>query len=291
MMNFVKMQGAGNDFVVMEAAGDEHDWPRLAIAMCDRRFGVGADGLLLALRSSHAEIGMRVFNSDGSEAEMCGNGIRCLAKYAVEKGLVKPADGRFSIETMAGVVSVEGSGEGGKVDRVRVGMGVPRLTPEEIPVLVHRETPLVNLPLEVWRTTAADVTSRDILPVTCVSMGNPHAVLFVTLPVKEFPLEGVGPRVAEHPQFPRGVNFEVARVIDRSHIEARVWERGAGLTLACGSGACAVMVAARLQGLVDDIVDITLPGGTLRLEWDGKGIVYLTGPAVTVFSGRWLLEV
>jgi diaminopimelate epimerase len=288
-MNFVKMQGAGNDFVVTEAAGDEHDWPQLAIAMCDRRFGVGADGLLLALRSSHAEIGMRVFNSDGSEAEMCGNGIRCLAKYAVEKGLIKPADGRFSIETMAGVVSVEVNGEGGRVDRVRVGMGVPRLTPEDIPVLVHRETPLVNLPLEVWRGGAADVSAREILPVTCVSMGNPHAVLLVTLPIKDFPLQEVGPRVAEHPQFPRGVNFEVARVIDRSEIEARVWERGAGLTLACGSGACAVMVAARLQGLVDDVVDITLPGGTLTLEWDGKGIVYLTGPAVTVFGGYWLL--
>jgi len=288
-MNFVKMQGAGNDFVVTEAAGDERDWPRLATAMCDRRFGVGADGLLLALRSSPAEIGMRVFNSDGSEAEMCGNGIRCLAKYAVEKGLVKPTDGRFSIETMAGVVSVEVNGEGGRVDRVRVGMGVPRLTPEDIPVLVHRETPLVNLPLEVWRGGAADVSAREILPVTCVSMGNPHAVLLVTLPVKDFPLEDVGPRVAAHPQFPRGVNFEVARVIDRKQIEARVWERGAGLTLACGSGACAVIVAARLQGLVDDVVDITLPGGTLTLEWDGKGIVYLTGPAVSVFTGYWLL--
>jgi diaminopimelate epimerase len=289
MMNFVKMHGAGNDFVVMEAAGDEHDWPRLATTMCDRHFGVGADGLLLALRSSHAEIRMRVFNSDGSEAEMCGNGIRCLAKYAVEKGLVKPADGRFSIETMASVVSVEVSGEGGKVDRVRVGMGVPGLTPEEIPVLVHRETPLVNLPLEVGRGSTAGDSTRDILPVTCVSMGNPHAVQFVNQPVADFSLEEVGPRVAEHPQFPRGVNFEVARVIDRSHIEARVWERGAGLTLACGSGACAVMVAARLQGLVDDAVDITLPGGTLTLEWDGKGIVYLTGPAVTVFTGEWLL--
>ena len=286
-MNFVKMQGAGNDFVVMEAAGDEHDWPQLAIAMCDRHFGVGADGLLLALRSSHAEIQMRVFNSDGSEAEMCGNGVRCLAKYAVEKGLVKPTDGRFRIETMAGIVSVEVS-SAGKVDQVRVGMGIPRLSPEEIPVLVHRETPLVNLPLEVWRRDP-DVSARDILPVTCVSMGNPHAVLFVTLPVKDFPLEEVGPRVAEHPQFPQGVNFEVARVIDRTQIETRVWERGAGLTLACGSGACAVIVAARLQGFVDDVVDITLPGGTLTLEWDGKGIVYLTGPAVSVFSGYWLL--
>ncbi len=291
MISFVKMQGAGNDFVVMEAAGDEHDWPRLATAMCDRHFGIGADGLLLVLRSSHAEIRMRVFNPDGSEAEMCGNGVRCLAKYAVEKELVKSAEGRFKIETATGVVSVEVSGKGDRVDRVRVGMGVPGLTPEEIPVLVHRETPLVNLPLEVWRVSAADVTSKDILPVTCVSMGNPHAVLLVTLPVKDFPLEDVGPKVAEHPQFPRGVNFEVARVIDRNQIEARVWERGAGPTLACGSGACAVMVAARLQGLVDDVVDITLPGGTLTLEWDGKGIVYLTGPAVAVFNGEWLLGV
>lgn len=284
-MQFVKMQGAGNDFVLVEATGDERDWPRLAMAICDRHYGIGADGLLLVMPSRLADVRMRVLNPDGSEAEMCGNGVRCLAKYAVEKGLAKPSDGRFAIETAAGVVSVEVSGEGGKVDEVRVGMGVPRLAPEEIPVLSDGQAPLVNLPLEVDRGS-----TREIIPVTCVSMGNPHAVQLVNSPVAGYPLEDIGPRVATHPLFPRGVNFEVARVIDRKHVEARVWERGAGLTLACGSGACALMVAARLQGLVDDVVDITLPGGTLRLEWDGKGIVYLTGPAATVFSGEWLLE-
>ncbi len=284
-MKFVKMHGAGNDFAVIEATGDEHDWPRLAIAMCDRHFGVGADGILLALPSERAAIRMRVFNPDGSEAEMCGNGVRCLAKYAVEKGLVKPADNRFSLETTAGVVSIEVNTTGGKVDRVRVGMGAPRLTAEEIPVLADREPPLVNLPLEIERGA-----TREILAVTCVSMGNPHAVQFISQPVAGYPLEEVGPIVATHPLFPRGTNFEVARVIDKKRIEARVWERGAGLTLACGSGACAIMTAARLQGLVDDIVDITLPGGTLRLEWDGTGDIYLSGPAVTVFSGEWLID-
>ena len=279
------MQGAGNDFVLVEATGDEHDWPRLAVAVCDRHYGIGADGLLLVMPSGQAAVRMRVLNPDGSEAEMCGNGVRCLAKYAVEKGLAKPADGSFAIETAAGVVSVEVSGEGDKIDKVRVGMGVPRLAPEEIPVLSDAKPPLVNLPLEV-----ESGTTRRIIPVTCVSMGNPHAVQLITAPVAEYPLDEIGPRVATHPLFPRGVNFEVARVIDRKHVEARVWERGAGLTLACGSGACALMVAAHLQGLVDNVVDITLPGGTLTLEWDGKGSVYLTGPAATVFSGEWLLE-
>ncbi|MGD0765003.1 MAG: diaminopimelate epimerase [Dehalococcoidia bacterium] len=284
-MNFVKMHGTGNDFVLVEARGDERDWPRLAVAVCDRHYGIGADGLLLVMPSQQADVRMRVLNPDASEAEMCGNGVRCLAKYAVEKGLVKPADGRFAIETAAGVVTVEVSGEGGMIDKVRVAMGVPRLAPEEIPVLSDARPPIVNLPLEVETGTA-----RRILAVTCVSMGNPHAVQFVSEPVAAYPLEEIGPRVAAHPLFPRGTNFEVARVIDRRHLEARVWERGAGLTLACGSGACAMMVAARLQGLVDDVVDITLPGGTLRLEWDGKESIHMSGPAVTVFSGDWPLE-
>ncbi len=284
-MRFVKMQGTGNDFVLVEATGDEEDWPRLAVAICDRHYGVGADGLLLAMPSQWAALPggqpglrMRVLNPDGSEAEMCGNGIRCLAKYAVERGLIKTEDGRFNIETMGGPVTVEVSGEEGKVDQVRLGMGRPRLAPEEIPVLVEGAPPIKNLSLNV---------DGQNLVVTCVSMGNPHAVHFTDQPVADYPLEQIGPRVAEHPLFPRGANFEVARAIDRKRIEARVWERGAGPTLSCGSGACAVMVAAHLHGMVDDVVDITMPGGSLGLEWDGIGEVYLTGAAVTVFSGEW----
>ena len=284
-MHFVKMHGTGNDFILIEAKGDERDWPRLAMAMCDRHFGVGADGILLVLPSDKAAIRMRVLNPDGTEPEMCGNGIRCLAKYAVERGLVKPKDGRFDVETGAGVLTLQVFGDGRTVDKVRVGMGKPRLTAGEIPVLVNADPPLVNIPLEL-----VDGASRQVLPVTAVSIGNPHAVHFAQQPVSAFPLAQIGPAVAFHPLFPNGANFEVARVLDRRSVEARVWERGAGPTLACGTGASAIMVAARLQGMVDRVVDITLPGGVLTLEWDGEGEVFMTGPAVAVFEGEWLLD-
>jgi diaminopimelate epimerase len=284
-MRFVKMHGTGNDFILVEARGDERDWPRLAVALCDRHFGIGADGLLLVLPSDKAPLRMRVLNPDASEAEMCGNGIRCLAKYAVERGLVQPRDGRFDVETGAGVLTLQVFEANGIVDKVRVGMGNPRLAPDEIPVLVHADPPLVNIPIEL-----VEGAYRQVLPVTAVSMGNPHAVHFVQQPVAVFPLAQVGPAVAFHPLFPNGTNFEVARVLARDSIEARVWERGAGPTLACGTGASAIMVSARLQGLVDDIVNITLPGGVLTLEWDGGGEVFMTGPAVTVFEGDWPLS-
>jgi len=284
-MHFTKMHGTGNDFVLIEAKGDEErDWRRLAVSICDRHFGVGADGVLLVLPSDKAAVRMRILNPDGSEPEMCGNGIRCLAKYAVERGLVRPEDGRFDVETGAGVLTLQVFGGRDAIDRVRVGMGGPRLAADEIPVLVNAEPPLVNIPVEL-----VDGASRQVLPVTAVSMGNPHAVHLIQQPVADFPLTQVGPAVAFHPLFPNGVNFEVARVLDRRSIEARVWERGAGPTLACGTGASAVMVAARLQGMVDETVNITLPGGVLTLEWDGEGEVFMTGPAVAVFEGEWLL--
>jgi diaminopimelate epimerase len=277
-VRFVKMHGTGNDFVLLEAQGDEKDWPRLSQAMCDRHFGIGADGLILALPSSRADVRMRMFNPDGSEAEMCGNGLRCIVKYAVEGGLAHPRGGRIHVETPAGVLAAETFGDGRTVERVRVSMGVPRFAPAEVPVLIEAEPPIVDLPLEV---------GGHALRLTCISMGNPHAVHFLDGPVAEFPLEDVGPLVERHPIFPQRVNFEVARVLGRDRIEARVWERGAGPTLACGSGASATIVAARVRGSVGDGVDITLPGGTLGLEWDGRGDVYLAGPAQRVFAGEW----
>jgi len=306
-MKFVKMQGAGNDFVLLEAEGDERHWPHLALRMCDRHFGIGADGLVLVLPSEQADVGMRIINADGSEAEMCGNAIRCLAKYAVERGLVQPKDGELSVETPAGVLPVQVMGEGDRVERARVGMGAPRFRPDEIPTLIAAEPPLVNVPVEIDLGSAlseatpsmervleiargpasAERSDRVIIPLTCLSMGNPHAVYFPPGPLADYPLAELGPRVERHPLFPNRTNFAIARVIDRSRMEARVWERGVGITLACGSGTCAAMVAARLQGLVDDIVAITLPGGTLRAEWDGAGQVYLSGPAATVFEGEW----
>jgi diaminopimelate epimerase len=277
-MHFVKMHGAGNDFVLLEAQGDEQDWPRLAQAMCDRHFGVGADGLILVLPSSRADVRMRIFNPDGSEAEMCGNGLRCIVKYAVEGGLARPRAGRIDVETPAGVLAAETFGDGRTVERVRASMGVPRFAPADIPVLAEAEPPIVDLPLEV---------AGHVLRLTCLSMGNPHAVHFLDGPVAAFPLEEVGPLVERHPLFPQRVNFEVAQVLASDRMELRVWERGAGATLACGSGASAAMVAAHVQGLVGERVDITLPGGTLVIEWDGRGEVYLSGPAERVFAGEW----
>jgi diaminopimelate epimerase len=277
-MRFEKWQGTGNDFVLLEAQGEEHDWPLLARAVCDRHFGVGADGILLLLPSDHADLRMRMFNPDGSEAEMCGNGLRCLVRRAVDGGLVRPQDGRLRVETGAGVLTVELLAEDGREGWVRVGMGRPRFAPAEIPVLTDTEPPVRNLSLAV---------DGQIVSVTCLSMGNPHAVHFHARAVATYPLERVGPMVETHPLFPQRVNFEVARVLNRELIEARVWERGAGATLACGSGASAVMVAARLHNLVEDRVEVRLPGGALLLEWDGEGEVYLSGLAERVFAGEW----
>lgn len=285
-MKFAKMQGTGNDFVLVEAKGGEGDWPRLARAMCDRHYGVGADGLMLVMRSEKADVGMRLFNADGSEAEVSGNGVRCLVKYAVERGLARPQQGVVRVEAMSGVLAAQVFEKDGRVERVRLSMGAPRFAPEEIPVLAEMKPsfdrdqgrPVLELPLEA---------AGRRLSLACLSMGNPHAVLFVDEPVAGYPLAEVGRAVERHPAFPERVNFGVARVLDGGRLEVRVWERGVGETLACGSGSCAAMVAARLRGLVGDRVDITQPGGELTVEWDGRGEVYLSGPAELVFEGEW----
>ncbi len=296
------MQAAGNDFVLIDARDREEDWPALAKAMCDRHFGVGADGILLLLPSTKADFHMRIFNPDGSEAEACGNGIRCFAKYVVEKGLKENHQSQLAVETLTGVRELQTYMEKGRVVGVRAGMGVPRFKPAEIPVSVEGkgESPIMDYPVTV--------KGREI-EINCLSMGNPHAVAFLnsqprvkapythtfgaTTPeerVEDYPLSQIGPQMEHHPIFPQRVNFEIAQVLDRNHIEARVWERGAGETLACGSGACAIAVAARLHDLADSPVEITLPGGTLTLEWDGEGEVYLTGSAQFVFEGEWGIE-
>lgn len=298
-MKFAKMQGTGNDFVLVEAKGQGHDWPRLAREMCERHYGVGADGLMLVLPSlrpgsgqaPRADVGMRLFNADGSEAEVSGNGVRCLVKYAVERGLARPQAGRVTVEAMSGVLTAEVFEKSSRVERVRLSMGAPRFAPPEVPVLVEvepsfdwaQDRPVLDLPVEA---------AGRRLSLTCLSMGNPHAVLFVDAPVEGYPLAEVGPAVERHPAFPERVNFGVARVLDRERLELRVWERGVGETLACGSGCCAAMVAARLHGYVGDRVDIRQPGGELTVEWDpdgrsGRGEVYLAGSAEFVFEGEW----
>jgi diaminopimelate epimerase len=277
-VRFVKMQGAGNDFLLVEAKGEERDWSALARAMCDRHYGAGADGLMLVLPSRGADVRMRLFNADGSEAEVSGNGVRCLVKYAVERGLARPRDAHVRVEAASGVLAAEVFGDEGRVERVRLSMGEPRFAANEVPVVTEMEPPIVDMPLEVEGQTLA---------VTCLSMGNPHAVLFMDTPVDEYPLAAVGPKVERHPAFPERVNFGVARVLARERMELRVWERGVGETLACGSGSSAAMVAGRLKGIVGDRVDIKQPGGSLTVEWASRGEVYLTGPAEFVFEGEW----
>ncbi len=272
------MQGTGNDFLLVETEDEGRDWGVLAQAICDRHYGVGADGLMLVLPSQGADVRMRLFNADGSEAEVSGNGVRCLVKYVVERGLARPQDGRVRVEAASGVLEAEVLGDGERVERVRLSMGMPRFAPKEVPVLTEMDPPVLDMPLEVEGRTLA---------VTCLSMGNPHAVLFLDGPVEESPLEDVGPKVERHHAFPARVNFGVVRVLGRDGMEVRVWERGVGETLACGSGSSAAMVAAHLKGLVGERIDIKQPGGMLTVDWDGRGEVYLSGAAAFVFEGEW----
>jgi diaminopimelate epimerase len=276
-MEFAKLQGTGNDFVLVDARGMERDWPALARSICHRRLGVGADGLLLLLTSETAALRLRMFNPDGSEAEACGNGLRCFARYASERGLVDGAE--FGVETMAGTRAVRVLGDGS----VRAEMGVPRFASADIPVNVQGGPASDESPVSDHPVRAA---GRE-LRISCVSMGNPHAVCFLEQSIDEFPLDEVGPDLEHHAMFPNRVNFEIVNVVSRRRLRARVWERGAGETLSCGSGVCAVAVVSLQKGLCDSPVDVEVPGGMLSVGWDGEGEVLLTGPAETVFVGKW----
>jgi diaminopimelate epimerase len=283
-MNFTKMQGAGNDFILVEADEAQRDWPKLAIAICDRHFGIGADGLLLVSPSAVADFKMRIFDPDGSEARACGNGLRCLVKYALEKGLTGMVPRQISVETISGIRKVGLPERGSQVANIKVGMGEPRFGASDIPVLVEPGRDLVDIKSMLRYPVTVDNTE---LLLNLISMGNPHAVYFWQHPVADFPLSRLGPKVEHLSIFPDRVNFEVARVVNRNRIEARVWERGVGETLACGSGACAITVTAQLYDYIGNKVDIKLPGGILGVEWDGAGEVFLSGPAEIVFNGEW----
>ncbi len=290
-MNFTKLQGAGNDFILVETKDTERDWPQMARTMCDRHFGIGADGLLLLLASDIADFRMRMFNPDGLEAEACGNGLRCLAKYIVDRGLqaekseeALPLQNQIFIETIAGIRMVR-LNKIGESTKIQVGMGTPKFRASDIPIVIKPgKGDLVDIkPILSYSI----VIEGKELRLNFVSMGNPHAVYFRQQPVADFPLSQIGPKVEHLAIFPNRVNFEVANVVNRQQIEARVWERGAGETLACGTGACAVAVAAQLYGFVDKEVDLKLPGGKLQAEWDKVGEVFLSGPAEIVFTGDW----
>jgi diaminopimelate epimerase len=275
-MKFLKMHGTGNDFVLVDDRQPRSlDWPELSKRVCDRHFGVGADGVLLVRGSTRADFRMVMYNPDGSEAEMCGNGIRCFAKYLFDAGELKSTT--VTIETGAGIKPLELIVEAGTARRVVVNMGAPSFDPRGIPVKVAGPE-MRNYPLEV--------AGRELL-LNGVSMGNPHAVHFSDEDIDDFPLEAIGPLVEHDPLFPRRVNFEIARIRSAGQIDVRVWERGAGITLACGTGACAVFAAARRQELVGERAVLTLPGGHLEMREGTNGQIYMTGPAALVFAGEW----
>lgn len=276
-MKFTKMQGLGNDYVYVNCLKEKiADPPELARKISDRHFGVGSDGLIMINPSDKADFEMEMYNADGSRAEMCGNGIRCVAKYVYDYGLTDKT--YISVETLAGIKYLDLTVEDGKVSLVKVDMGQPILEPEKIPVAT-KGSRVVDEPLLV---------DGKEYRMTCVSMGNPHAVIFVDEDVKNLPLEKIGPSFENHICFPKRVNTEFVRVIDRHTAEMRVWERGSGETLACGTGTCAVAVACVLNGLTEDAITVHLLGGDLYIEWDReKNTVYMTGPAEAVFDGEW----
>lgn len=276
-MKFTKMQGLGNDYVYVNCFSEKVPDPsELAVRISDRHFGVGSDGLILICPSDKADFEMVMYNADGSRGEMCGNGIRCVAKYVYDYGLTDKTS--ISVETLGGIKYLDLTVEGGKVKLVKVDMGRPILTPSEIPVEADGEQ-AVDESIE---------TDGKEYRMTCVSMGNPHAVIFVEEDVKDIPLEMIGPKFENHKRFPNRINTEFARVLDSKTVEMRVWERGSGETLACGTGACAVAVSCILNGMTEDNVTVKLLGGDLQIEWDReKDTVYMTGPAEVVFDGVW----
>ncbi len=278
-MKFTKMEGLGNDYVYINCFEEKVENPsELSVKVSDRHFGIGSDGLILIKPSEKADFTMEMYNADGSQSEMCGNGIRCVGKYVYDYGLTDKED--ITVETLAGIKYLKLFVKNGKVDKVTVNMGAPILEPDKVPVLVSSlpegTDKVVDYPLMIdgkeYRTT-------------CVSMGNPHSVVFVD-DTDTFPLEKIGPLFENNAFFPRRVNAEFVQIVSRNYARMRVWERGSGETLACGTGTCASVVAAILNGLTEDEVTVKLLGGELIIRWDREeNIVYMTGPAKVVFDG------
>lgn len=275
MIKFTKMHGLGNDYVYIDAINQNiENESEMAKFVSDRHFGIGSDGLILICKSDIADFKMRMFNSNGSEAEMCGNGIRCVGKFVYDKGFTNKTEVR--IETLAGIKTLILNIKDGKVDTVRVDMGEPILNPEEIPV-ISKENPVKNLVLEA---------DEKKFKFTCVSMGNPHAITIVNN-IEKFEVDKYGKILEINKVFPKKSNIEFIEIIDRKNIKMRVWERGTGETLACGTGACATAVACIMNELTERKVKIELLGGNLEIEWNNKdNHVYMTGPATTVFEGE-----
>ncbi|MEJ2200231.1 MAG: diaminopimelate epimerase [Desulfuromonadaceae bacterium] len=276
-MKFTKMHGAGNDYIYIDGFAESVSDPAaLAVTLSNRQFGIGSDGLILILPSQRAHVRMQMFNADGSEAEMCGNGIRCVAKYAYDHGLVQ--DKTIQVETAAGVKTLQlFTHADNRVEKVRVNMGAPRLERGHIPMAGPAESRVIAEKLTILERT---------FDITCVSMGNPHCVIFVD-DLDRFPVERYGPAIENHALFPRRINVEFVEVLNPGEVRQRTWERGAGETLACGTGASAVTVAGVLTGRTERRLLNHLRGGDLELEWAEDGSIYLTGPAVQVFQGDY----
>jgi len=275
-MKFTKMHGAGNDYVYVNCFEETVENPeQVAMQVSNRNFGIGSDGLILIMPSSVADVRMRMFNSDGSESEMCGNGIRCVAKYAYDHGIVSGKE--ITAETGAGILTLQlVTNDRNRVEKIRVNMGKPRLARAEIPMQGEPDARVVDEPLNILHTT---------FRITSISMGNPHCVIFVD-DVENFQVEKYGPLIENHELFPRRTNVEFVQIISPTEVRQRTWERGAGETLACGTGASAVCVAGVLNGLTEKKILNHLSGGDLELEWAEDGHLYMTGPATEVYSGE-----
>lgn len=275
-MKFTKMQGLGNDYVYVNCLKEIVENPsEVAVKVSDRHFGIGSDGLILIRPSQVADFEMEMYNADGSRGEMCGNGIRCVAKYVYDYGLTDKTN--ISVETLGGIKHLELTVEGGEVKRVKVDMGKPILKPELIPIVSDRDA-VIDEPIFV---------DGMEYRITGVSMGNPHAIVFMN-DVKNLEIEKIGPLFEKHERFPKRMNTEFVKVLDRNTVEMRVWERGSCETLACGTGACATAVACVLNGVTDEEVTVKLLGGDLHIRWDREqDTVFMTGPAEVVFDGVW----
>ena len=274
-MKFTKMHGLGNDYVYVNCFTETIENPaEVSIRISDRHFGIGSDGLILIKPSDVADFRMDMFNADGSQAEMCGNGIRCVAKYVYDYGLTDKTE--ISVETLAGIKYLKLQIEDGKVSMITVNMGSPELNPANVPVVSEKER-VVDEPI---------VVNGKEYRMTCVSMGNPHCIVFVD-DTANFPLSEIGPCFENHQVFPKRVNTEFIQILDRKTVNMRVWERGSGETLACGTGACASAVACILNGLTEDEITLHLLGGDLKVFWDKEeNLVYMTGPATVVYDGE-----
>ena len=278
-IKFTKMHGLGNDFILIDCLDKElgnHSYlSNLSKKLCDRHFGIGADGLIFILPSEKTDLQMKIYNSDGTEAQMCGNGIRCFAKYAYENKIISKI--KFTIETLAGIITPELIFKGKEISGIKVDMGIPKLERKEIPMEGENTPTVVNETLKI--------DSKTIFQITCVSMGNPHCITFVN-DIQSIPVEEIGPKIENHPLFPEKTNAEFIQVLNKQEINFRVWERGAGETLACGTGACAALVATILNKKTDREAIIHLPGGDLDIQWADNGHVYMTGPAELAFKGK-----